>query len=115
MAQAEELNGFIRENLSCADTNGNAIVFYSKKAQKNELLGQAPTESVEFIRVARYQPENILAALQTVENNEKADLYLFPSGVAGSEIAVRWACRLQGSSLVQVKQIDCSGAQLIAK
>ena len=115
VAQAEELNGFIRENLSCADTNGSTIVFYSKKAQKNELLGQAPTESVEFIRVARYQPENILEALQTVEIAETADLYVFPSGFAGSEIAVRWACRMQGSSLVQVKQIDCSGAELIAR
>jgi electron transfer flavoprotein alpha subunit len=114
-AQAEELNGFIREHLSCADTVGSTIVFYCQKAQKNELLGLVPTESVELIRVARYQAENILAALQTVENAETADLYLFPSGVAGSEIAVRWAWRTQGSSLVQVKQIDCSGVQLIAK
>jgi electron transfer flavoprotein alpha subunit len=115
VAQAEEMNGFIRKHLSCADAVGSTIVFYSKKGQKNELLGLVPTESVELIRVARYQPENILQALQTVENPGKADLYLFPSGFAGSEIAVRWACRLQGSSLVQVKQIDCSGAQLIAK
>jgi electron transfer flavoprotein alpha subunit len=115
VAQAEELNGFIREHLSCADTAGSTIVFYSSKAQKNALLGLVPTESVELIRVARYQPENILEALQTVENAVKADLYLFPSGFAGSEIAVRWACRMQGSSLVQVKQIQCSGAQLIAK
>jgi electron transfer flavoprotein alpha subunit len=114
-AQAEELSGFILEHLSGADTSGSTLVFYSKKAQKKALLGLVPTESVELVRVARYQPENILEALQTVENAEKADLYLFPSGVAGSEIAVRWACRLQGSSLVQVKQIQWSGAQLIAK
>jgi len=115
VAQAEELNGFIREHLSCGDNVGSTIFFYSKKEEKNALLGLVPTESAELIRVARYQPENILKALETVENAEKADLYLFPSGFAGSEIAVRWAYRMKGSCLVQVKQIECSGAQLIAK
>ena len=115
VAQAEELNGFIREHLSCGDDVGSTIVFYSKKEEKNALLGLVPTESVELVRVARYQPENILEALQTIENAEKTHLYVFPSGFAGSEIAVRWACRMKGSSLVQVKQIECSGAQLIAR
>ena len=114
-AQAEELNGFIREYLSCGDNVGSTIAFYSKKEEKNGLLGLVPTESVELVRVARYQPENILVALRTVENAEKTDLYLFPSGFAGSEIAVRWACRMKGSCLVRVKQIECSGAQLTAR
>jgi len=115
VAQAEELNGFIREHLSSGDNVGSTIFFYSKKEEKNTLLGLVPTESVELIRVARYQPENILEALQTLENAEKTDLYLFPSGFAGSEIAVRWAYRMKGSCLVQVKQIECSKAPLIAK
>jgi len=115
VAQAEELNGFMREHLSCGDNVGSTIVFYSKKEDKNALLGLVPTESVELVRVARYQPENILEALQAVENAEKTHLYVFPSGFAGSEIAVRWAYRMRGSSLVQVKQIECSGAQLIAR
>jgi electron transfer flavoprotein alpha subunit len=114
-AQAGELNGFIRKHLSCGDNVGSTIVFYSKKEEKKALLGLVSTESVELVRVARYQPENILEALQKVENAEKTQLYLFPSGFAGSEIAVRWACRIKGSSLVQVKQIECSGAQLIAR
>jgi len=114
-AQAEELNGFIREHLLCQDHVGSTIVFYAKKEDKKALLGLVPTESVELVRVARYQPENILEALQTVENAEKPHLYLFPSGFAGSEIAVRWGFRLKGSSLVQVQQIECSGAQLIAR
>ena len=115
LAQAEELNGFIREHLSCGDHVGSTILFYSKKEERNALLDLVPTESVELVRVTRYQPENILEALQTVEKAEKTHLYVFPSGFAGSEIAVRWACRMKGSSLVQVKQIECSGAQLIAR
>ena len=115
LAQAEELNGFIREHLSCGNHVGSTILFYSKKEERNALLDLVPTESVELVRVTRYQPENILEALQTVEKAEKTHLYVFPSGFAGSEIAVRWACRMKGSSLVQVKQIECSGAQLIAR
>ena len=115
VTQAEELNGFIREHLSSGDNVGSTIFFYSKKEEKNALLGLVPTESVELVRVARYQPENILEALQTVENAEKTDLYLFPSGFAGSELAVRWACRMKGSCLVRVKLIEWSGAQLIAR
>ena len=115
MAQAEQLNGFISENLSPGDHLGGTILFYAKEEEKNELLCQVPTESVKLVRVARYQPENILAALKMVENAGETHLYVFPSGLAGSELAVRWAFRVKGSSLVQVSQIECDQNQLIAK
>ena len=113
-SQAEELNGFISENLRSEDKVGSTILFYSKKRQRDVLLRLVPTESVALVRITRYQPENILKALTTMEQDKKAQLYLFPSGSAGSEIAVRLACRLKGSSLVQVKQIEYSDGQLIA-
>ena len=78
-------------------------------------FGLVPTESVELVRMTRYQPENILEALKTLEHRQTAHLYLFPSGFAGSEMAVRFACRMKGSSLVQVKQLEYSGGQLIAR
>jgi electron transfer flavoprotein alpha subunit len=115
VTQAEELNGFISEHLSSEDNIGSTILFYSKKEKKNELLRLVPTESVKLVIVTRYQPENILGALKTVEDTEETHLYLFPSGYAGSEIAVRWAFRVKGSSLVQVNQIECLREQLIAK
>jgi electron transfer flavoprotein alpha subunit len=113
--QAEELNGFISKHLSSEDSIGSTILIYSEKEQKDALLGLVPTESVELVRITCYQPENILEALKTIEHREPAHLYLFPSGFAGSEIAVRFACRMKGSSLVQVKQIEYSGGQLIAR
>jgi len=113
--QSEELNGFISKHLSSCDTIGSTILIYSEKEQKDALLGLVPTESVELVRVTCYQPENILEALKTVEHREQAHLYLFPSGFAGSEMAVRFACRMKGSSLVQVKQIEYSGGQLLAR
>jgi electron transfer flavoprotein alpha subunit len=115
VAQAEELNGFISKHLSSEDTIGSTIFLCSKKQQKDALLRLVPTQSVELVRITRYQPDNILEAFKTIENSEVADLYVFPSGFAGSELAVRWAFRMKGSSLVQVKQIECSGEQLIAK
>ena len=112
--QAEELNGFISENLHSEDNVASTILFYSNKEQRDVLLRLVPTESVELVRITRYQPENIIKALTTMEQGEMAQLYLFPSGFAGSEMAVRLAFRMKGSSLVQVKQIEYSGEQLIA-
>ena len=115
VTQAEELNGFIGEYLGYEDNIGCTIIFYSQKQQKKKLLQLVPTVSVKLVLVARYQPENILKALETIENREEAHLYVFPSGYAGSEIAVRWAYRMKGSSLVQVNQIEFLREQLIAK
>jgi electron transfer flavoprotein alpha subunit len=114
-AQAEELNGFIGEHLSAEDNVGNTILFYCQKKQKNELLSLVPTASVKLVSVARYQPENILEALVTIENGAQAHLYLFPSDYGGAELAVRLAFRMKGSSLVQVNHIECLKEQLVAK
>ena len=114
-SQAEEMNGFIGKHLRSVDTMGSTILFYSREEQKDALLGLAPTASVQLVRLACYQPENVLEALENLEKEEKAHLYVFPSGFEGSEIAVRLAFRLKGSSLVQVKQIECSNKKLIAK
>jgi len=113
--QAKELNGFIGAYLGSEGNIGSTILFYSQKEQRNELLGLVPTASVKLVKVAGYQPENILEALETVENKEEAHLYVFPSGYTGSEMAVRWAFRMKGSSLVQVNQIKCIREQLIAR
>jgi electron transfer flavoprotein alpha subunit len=115
VAQAEELNGFISENLGCGDHGCGTILFCSKKQDKNALLDLVPTESVKLVTVAGYRPETILEALKIVENMEETHLYLFPGGYAGSELAVRWAFRAKGSSLVQVNQIEYTENQLIAK
>jgi len=114
-SQAEELNAFIGQHLRSVDTTGSTIIFYSREDQKNALLGLTPTASVQLVRITRYQPENILEAIKTLEKEDRTELYVFPSGFEGSEIAVRLAFRLKGSSLVQVKQIQCSNEKLIAK
>ena len=115
VAQAEELNGFIGEHLCSEETTGSTILFYSEKEKKDALLRLVPTESVVLVRITRHQSEIILEALKAVEQREMTHLYLFPSGFTGSEMAVRLAFRMNGSSLVQVKQIECSDQHLLAK
>ena len=78
----------------------------SNKEDRETLLGLVPTDRVELVRMDRFQPENILEALQRLEDQEDTTLYLFPAGFAGSELAVRWAFRRKGSSLVHVEQMD---------
>jgi len=115
VAQAEELNGFIAKHLSGGEDRGGTILFYSRKEQRDELLHLVPTESAKLVRVTRYQPETILEALHRVEEGSEAELYLFSSGFAGSEIAVRLAFRMNGSSLVQARYIEWGKTCLMVK
>jgi electron transfer flavoprotein alpha subunit len=114
-AQAAELNRFICEHFCSKECMGSTILFYSEKEKKDALLRLVPTESVVLVLITRYQPENILEALLRIEHGKKNCLYLFPSDFTGSEMAVRLAFRMKGSSLVQVKQIECSDQHLLAK
>lgn len=114
-AQAEELNGFIQSYLRGEANQGSTVLFFANKKDPQPLLGFVPTDRVELARVDRFQPETILEALQRIEDNRDTVLYLFPGGFAGTELAVRWAFRRKGASLVQVEQIDCTDDRLIAK
>ena len=114
-AQAEELNGFLDGFLSEENSPGRTILFYSNQEDRDTLLGYVPTDCVELVRVGRYQPETILTALQHIEETADTALYLFPAGFSGCELAVRWAYRRNGSSLVQVEQMACREGCLIAK
>jgi len=113
--QAEELNGFIAAFLEPYAGNGSTLLFYAGKEKPDGLLDLAPTKQAELVRIDRYQPEKILEALERIEDHGDTDLYLFTSGFAGSELAVRWAFRRKGSSLVQVKAIDYREGRLSAK
>lgn len=104
-ARAEELNSFIDTYLSSEAGTGGTILFYVNQEDRHALHDLVPTNSVELVRVDRYQPEMILDALEHIEDKEDTPLYLFPAGVAGAELAVRWAFRKNGSSLVQVEQM----------
>ncbi|PAB60088.1 electron transfer flavoprotein subunit alpha/FixB family protein [Anaeromicrobium sediminis] len=112
ISQAEEINGFISSNLE-KNIKGNTIIFYSEDDKKSELIRNSPTVYLKLIKVARYQPENILDTLKEHELNKDTDLYLFPSDFAGNELSVRFAYRMEGTSLVSVNKIELQEEQLI--
>ena len=105
ISQAEEMNGFLSSNLS-EDIEGNTIIFYNEDDRKAQLIENSPTPSLKLIKVSRYQPENVLEILKQLELDRDIDLYLFPSDFAGSELSVRFAYRMAGTSLVAVNKIE---------
>ncbi|MEN8243765.1 MAG: FAD-binding protein [Thermodesulfobacteriota bacterium] len=113
-ARAEELNSFIGTYLGNAALTGSTILFYANQEDRPALHDLVPTKSVELVRVGGYQPEIILDALKCTEDKEDTFLYLFPSGVVGAELAVRWAFRKNGSSLVHVEQMTLEKGGLMA-
>ena len=113
-ARAEELNSFIGTYLGNAACTGSTILFYANQEDRLALHDLVPTKSVALVRVKGYQPEIILDALKRIEDKEDTTLYLFPAGVAGAELAVRWAFRKNGSSLVHVEQMTLKKGGLLA-
>ncbi len=110
--QAEEIRGFLSDNKQ-NPTLGYTIIFYNDEAKKDELMTNSPTTYIKLVKVIRYQPENFLEILEKLENNKETSLYIFPSDFAGSELSVRFAYRLLGSSLVSVNKIKLEKNELI--
>ena len=105
--QADELAAFIEANLGAA-ARGRCIIFYSKPEQKEELAALSPAASLLLARVERYQPEVCLAALTRLAQDDPVPLYLFSGDCSGSELAVRLAYRLGGSSLTAVQKLEAA-------
>ena len=62
-----------------------------------------------------YIAETYLEALTTLNKSFPADLILFPGDIAGSELAVRLACRMRGQSLTDCTALECGGGSIIAE
>lgn len=104
ITQAQEINGFLSCN-PAGNMEGSSIIFYCDTNRKDELVKHSPTSRTVMVKVSRYQPENILDILKTMELNKSSDMYIFSGDYSGSELSVRFACRMSGSSLVGVNSI----------
>jgi electron transfer flavoprotein alpha subunit len=58
--------------------------------------------------MTRYQPENALEILTELAGRNPSDMYLFPDDIFGSELSVRLACRMAGSSLTAARHMHVS-------
>lgn len=103
--QAKALTGF-RDAFLAGFPQGKTIIFFNEEKKKQSLINASPTALVELVKIERFQPETVLTALKNLEHESCRDFYLFPGDQAGSELAVRFASRMGGSSLVNVHSLE---------
>lgn len=90
-----------------------ALAFYADELPVEDQVGDWPFMNIHLIKIKHYQPETILAVLQELEETSPADLYLFSADMAGNELAVRFAWRLKGSSLVAAEKLARQKEELL--
>lgn len=113
-AHCEDIFGFFKKNDQELE-EGNVYLIDTGTEEDNDYLELIPFKKVIQIRCEHYQPESILNKLALhFQNGEKA-VYLLPSNYTGDELAVRLSYRLQGSSLLHIKQIHWEYGQLEAE
>lgn len=108
MSRVEEAASFIKAHRSVLNNKpgtDEAIIFYNDDTVKELVASGLPFQVISLVKVKHYQPELILKILKELEGNRPAEAYLFPGDFAGNELAVRFARRLNGSSMVTVEKI----------
>jgi electron transfer flavoprotein alpha subunit len=103
--QARALGGFLREGLrlgTYAQLDAATHLFHPEEAAGDRLLGLAPTPHVRLVRTPTLQPDLMTAALTAFETQVGAEIYVFPPGPLGAELATRLAVRSGGSVLTDV-------------
>lgn len=100
--RARALSGFLRRGLRLPpETALDAAthLFCGADDHLDRLVALAPTRDVRAARTAQHRPDLAITALTDFQRNDGADLYIFPDGPLGAELATRFATRTQGSVL----------------
>lgn len=115
LSRAEEAASFLQTHRSIIDNGAEteeAVVFYADENIKAKITSDLPFRVIHLIKIKHYQPELVLDILTELEKNDPADIYLFPGDFSGNELAVRFARRFKGSSLVAVENIAVNEGKL---
>ena len=115
LSRAEETASFLQTHRSIIDSNAEteeAVVFYADGNNKEKITSDLPFQVICLVKIKHYQPELILDILTEFEKNNPADIYLFSGDFSGNELAVRFARRFKGSSLVAVENIAVNEGEL---
>ena len=75
------------------------LAFYADDADRDRLVALAPTGDVRLIRTPAFRPDLMAAALTAFEAGGGAELFAFPGGPLGAELAARLAARAGGGVL----------------
>ena len=116
--RARALGAFLRDGLALADdTRTEAVthVFCAADAPREDALAQAPTRVVRICRTPPHRPDLIAVALAAFEASGGADLYVFPGGPLGTELAARLAARAGGSAATDVQEATPSDEVLTCR
>jgi len=105
--------GTFLTSTAALELEAQTIIFYNNPALASQFAAETPTDRVHLVKIEQYETQTVLAILTELEKPDPADLYLFPGDYAGSEIAVRLACRLTGSSLAAVNSLQTDQDQII--
>jgi electron transfer flavoprotein alpha subunit len=118
--RARALGGFLGDGLRLnADTDVAAeaatLAFYADPADRDSLVNIAPTADVRLIRASPHRPDLMTAALTAFEAGGGAELFVFPGGPLGAELAARLGARAGGGVLTDVLAADVGPAGLLCR
>jgi electron transfer flavoprotein alpha subunit len=116
--QARALGAFLREGLRLgADVKLVAAthLFHADQSGRESLLELAPTTDVRLIRTPALRADLMTAALTAFEAGGGAELFVFPGGPLGTELAARLAARTGGSVMTDILDAELSGEGLACR
>jgi electron transfer flavoprotein alpha subunit len=116
--QARALGGFLREGLRLekdVQLVAATHLFHVDEAPGDRLLRLAPTTHVRLVRTPALRPDLMTTALTAFETGGGAELYVFPPGPLGVELATRLAVRCGGSVLTDVLSAEAGDGRLACR
>ena len=119
--RARALAGFLRDGLRPGGNDGATaaqavtLAFYAADAARDQLVELAPTRDVRVIRVPEFRPDLVAGALTAFEAGGGAELFVFPGGPLGAELAARLAVRSGGGVLTDVLDAAAGPAGLVCR
>jgi len=118
--RARALAGFLRDGLRIGKDAGAAaeavtLAFYADSGARDSLVELAPTRDVRLIRAPEFRPDLMSGALTAFEAGGGAELFVFPGGPLGAELAARLAVRSAGSALTDVQGAAAGPAGLVCR
>jgi electron transfer flavoprotein alpha subunit len=116
--QARALGGFLDGGLRL-DADAQLVaathLFHDDEAAVDRLLRLAPTTEVRLTHAPALRPDLMTAALTAFQTGGGAELYVFPGGPLGAELAARLAARSGGSVLTEVLGAETSDGRLVCR
>ncbi len=112
------LGGFLRDGIALADAaHAESVthVLCATDTARDAALSHAPTCSVRLVRTPPHRPDLVAAALAVFAAGGGADLFVFPGGPLGTELAARLAARSGGSVLTGVQTAALSAGVLTCR